>query len=62
MTFHVMSVGNADLKKAGINKQSDLLPLPWDRPAERDLPSEDEVNDMLEDLRRRNEELKKERQ
>jgi hypothetical protein len=36
-----------DLQKAGIRSPHDLLPLDWDKEDRGDLPSEEEVNDLV---------------
>ena len=42
-------VGGKELAKNGINSATDLLPLPWDN--EATLPTEDEVAQMVEDMK-----------
>ena len=46
--YNVMSaMPYTDLQKAGIRSPHDLLPLDWDKEDRGDLPSEEEVNDLV---------------
>lgn len=44
-TYNLMSVGMADLKKAGIHHPTDLIKFPWDN-EKRNLPTKEEVADL----------------
>lgn len=51
-------VGTEGLRKAGITRASDLLQFPWERqPA--DLPSDDEVADLMAEMADINRQAKK---
>lgn len=41
-------VGGDELSKNGVNSAHDLLPLPWDKRPE--LPTEEEVADMMAEI------------
>lgn len=46
-TYYLMAV-QSDLKKAGIYKPSDLMPLPWDKDHEVQPISDEEAEDLLD--------------
>ena len=49
-TYNIMSTGMADLEKAGIHKQSDILHLPWID--DKESPEEEEITpEEIERLR-----------
>jgi hypothetical protein len=53
-----MLVSMADIQKAGINRQKDLMPLPWDETGEEEEQvkiTQKEIERMREDMRRMNE-------
>lgn len=39
------------MREAGLRKPTDLLPLPWDTNEKPDLPSEEEIIQMQEDMK-----------
>ena len=50
-TYNLMAAfaGSKALSEAGINSAKDLLPLPWDTD-HSDLPTEDEVADIVAEM------------
>lgn len=52
-TFWLLHNGMTDLKKAGINAATDLVKFPWDD-EDVELPSDQEVDDMLDLMRKVN--------
>lgn len=39
------------MREAGLHKPTDLLPLPWDTNAKPDLPSEEEMAQIQEEMK-----------
>ena len=63
-TYNLMSVSMADLKKAGIYKPADLIQFPWDKKDEEsgNLPSREEQQRMIQEMRDYNARVEAERQ
>ena len=61
-TFLIMS-SMADLSKAGIHRDTDLIKFPWDREneEEKDTPSLQQVEELRELMRKENAALEKRR-
>lgn len=53
LTYYIMSaqVGGKGMREAGLHKPTDLLPLPWDTNAKPDLPSEEEMAQIQEEMK-----------
>lgn len=50
-TFMTMCTGMADLKKAGISSEKDLMKFPWENDnADTELPSDEDVERMRDEL------------
>ena len=39
------------MREAGLRKPTDLLPLPWDTNEKTDLPSEEEIKQIQEEMK-----------
>ena len=50
--YHIMYVmPYCDLKRNGYHNPTDLMPLPWDTKEKPNLPSEEEIRQMQEEMR-----------
>ena len=54
-TYYLMSVSMADLKKAGINKPTDLMKFPWEKEADIPTISDDEIAELQAEMEALNE-------
>lgn len=64
-TYYIMAaqVGGKELEKAGISSPTDLLPLPWDVKAEKNMPlTQAEVDEEVAMMTAINKELKAKRE
>lgn len=54
-TYYLMAaqVGSDGMRKSGINSPTDLIKFPWERTA-TDMPSDDEVADMIAEMKAMN--------
>lgn len=52
-TYYIMSaqIGGKGMREAGLRKPTDLLPLPWDTNEKPDLPSEEEIAQIQEEMK-----------
>lgn len=52
-TFYIMSaqIGGKGMRESGLHKPTDLMPLPWDTKEKPNLPSEEEIRQMQEEMR-----------
>ncbi|MBQ4388006.1 MAG: hypothetical protein II822_10445 [Prevotella sp.] len=48
-TYNLMCVSMANIKEAGIYKPTDLIKFPWER-TDADMPTQDEIDEMLSEL------------
>ena len=54
-TYYLMSVSMVDLKKAGINKPTDLMKFPWEKEADTPTISDDEIAELQAEMEALNE-------
>lgn len=50
-------IGSNALAKAGIQNPIDLLPFPWEKEADSNLPTEEEIADMQAEMDAMNKQL-----
>lgn len=52
-TFYIMSsqIGSDRMRQAGLRNPTDLMPLPWDNTEKQNLPTEEEIAEILEDMK-----------
>lgn len=61
-TFYLMSaqVGSDGMRKANLNRPTDLIQFPWERDTPGDLPTEEEAQQMLAEMEAINAQLQQE--
>lgn len=53
LTYYIMSaqIGGKGMREAGLHKPTDLLPLPWDTNEKPDMPTEEEIAQIQEEMK-----------